>query len=145
MDKVLSAHLEMEIPFYDVDPMGLVWHGNYVKYLEDARCALMNKIGYSYIEMAASGYVWPIVHLKIKYIRPGRLCQKVAIDVKLTEYKNCIKMEYVMTDVVNGTKMLKAETMQMAVDMETEESCYASPQILLDKLNAYWAAGGDDA
>lgn len=43
---------EIEVPFFDVDAMHIVWHGNYVKYLETARCAFLSAIGYDYNEMA---------------------------------------------------------------------------------------------
>lgn len=43
---------EIEVPFFDVDSMHIVWHGNYVKYLETARCAFLSAIGYDYNEMA---------------------------------------------------------------------------------------------
>lgn len=42
---------ETEVPFFDVDAMHIVWHGNYVKYLETARCAFLSSIGYDYNEM----------------------------------------------------------------------------------------------
>ena len=35
-----SSEIEIKIPFYDLDPMNIVWHGNYIKYLEQARCKL---------------------------------------------------------------------------------------------------------
>lgn len=43
---------EIEVQFFDVDAMHIVWHGNYVKYLETARCAFLSAIGYDYNEMA---------------------------------------------------------------------------------------------
>ena len=51
MDKYLiSEETEISAEFFDVDAMQVVWHGNYVKYLEIARCALLDKIGYGYKE-----------------------------------------------------------------------------------------------
>ncbi len=46
-----EAEIEIEIPFYDVDSAGIVWHGNYVKYFEVARCVLLDKLNYNYIDM----------------------------------------------------------------------------------------------
>jgi acyl-CoA thioester hydrolase len=40
-----AGEVELEVPFFDLDPMNIVWHGNYVKYLEVARCALLETIG----------------------------------------------------------------------------------------------------
>lgn len=37
----------IKVEFYDLDPMDVVWHGNYVKYLEVARCDMLSKLGYT--------------------------------------------------------------------------------------------------
>jgi acyl-CoA thioester hydrolase len=41
----ITAETEFTVEFYDVDSMEIVWHGNYVKYLEKARCVLLDHIG----------------------------------------------------------------------------------------------------
>ena len=48
---LLSATTELEVQFFDVDSMRVVWHGNYVKYLEVARCELLKLFDYSYLQM----------------------------------------------------------------------------------------------
>ena len=45
---LLSATTELEVQFFDVDSMRVVWHGNYVKYLEVARCELLKLFDYNY-------------------------------------------------------------------------------------------------
>jgi acyl-CoA thioester hydrolase len=133
----ISAEIEVKAPFYDVDSMGVVFHGNYVKYLEDARCALLETIGYDYAAMLESGYAWPIVGMTIKYISPIRFKQVVKVRATLVEYENCIKMKYALSDAKTGKKIAKAETTQMAVNVGTMEALYFSPQILLDKIRGY--------
>ena len=52
---VLHSDTEILVPFFDVDTMNVVWHGHYVKYLEVARCALLDKIGHNYTAMLEAG------------------------------------------------------------------------------------------
>jgi len=137
----IETEIEIKAPFYDVDSMGIVFHGNYVKYLEDARCALLEKIGYDYVDMMDSGYAWPVVGISIKYISPVRFKQAVKVRVTLVEYENCIRMKYVLTDAGTGKKIAKAETTQMAIDLKTMEALYFSPQVLLDKVRGYLEGG----
>ncbi len=54
---LVSSYLDIKVPFYDVDSMRIVWHGHYVKYIEDARCVLLDKLGYNYLAMEESGYI----------------------------------------------------------------------------------------
>ena len=136
-ETTISAEIEIKVPFYDVDSMNIVWHGNYVKYLEDARCALLEKIAYSYDVMLDSGYGWPLVGLNVKYISPGRFNQKIKVRATLDEFENCIKIKYIISDTETGKTIAKAETVQMAIDMKTMQSLYFSPQILLDRVRSY--------
>ena len=76
---------ELEVPFFDVDAMHIVWHGNYVKYLEVARCAFLAGIGYDYNEMARQGYGWPIVKMDFKYVRPAQFGQRIRVDMAIVE------------------------------------------------------------
>jgi acyl-CoA thioesterase FadM len=52
----LESEVEVDVLFHDADPMGITWHGNYFRYLESARAALLDTIGYNYSEMVESGY-----------------------------------------------------------------------------------------
>ena len=86
MKKHIYCRHSFEIEsIFDVDAMHIVWHGNYVKYLETARCAFLSAIGYDYNEMARQGYSWPIVQMNLKYIRPARFGQKIRVDMEIVE------------------------------------------------------------
>ena len=60
----LSFEVALSPTFHDCDPMHVVWHGNYFKYFEVARCALLDKLGHNYTQMRAAGYAWPIIDLQ---------------------------------------------------------------------------------
>ena len=81
----LSIQIEFSVEFYDVDSMNIVWHGNYIKYFEKARCALLEKIGYGYPQMSASGYAFPVTDIRAKYIKPLVFQQKVRATATLEE------------------------------------------------------------
>ncbi|MBR3073122.1 acyl-CoA thioesterase [Fibrobacter sp.] len=130
--KKLKASVEFRIEFYDIDSMQVAYHGNYVKFMEVARCALLQKIGYGYNEMTKSGYVWPVVDLHIKYIRPMIFMQKVRAEVTLEEYEVCMKLSYKFKDADTGVLLTKAESTQMAVDLNTKESLWACPSCFTD-------------
>jgi acyl-CoA thioester hydrolase len=130
----LSAEVEIEIPFYDVDPMQVAWHGNYVKYFEAARCAMLRKIDYDYPQMEASGYLFPVVEIYLRYAKPARYGQAVLARADLLEYENRLKLGYRITDKATGERLTKGWSIQVAVDAKTNELQFVSPQILLDKM-----------
>ncbi|MGB1199947.1 MAG: acyl-CoA thioesterase [Cognaticolwellia aestuarii] len=134
MTDLLSAEAVIEIPFHDCDPMQVVWHGNYARYLEVARCELLRKIDYDYLQMSESGYMWPIVDMRIKYVGSALFMQKIHVKATLKEYESRIKIDYLITDADSGAKLTKATTVQVAVDLASKEMLFESPQVLLDKL-----------
>lgn len=137
--KFLTATADIQVEFFDLDPMNVVWHGNYVKYMEAARCVLLSKLNYDYKAMEKDGYVWPVVQLSIKYIRPLRFMQKVRVEVSLVEYEICLKLQYRFIDAETGKVITKAESTQMAVQIKTGESCLGSPKELVEKVRKYLA------
>jgi acyl-CoA thioester hydrolase len=130
----LSAEVEIEIPFFDVDPMAVAWHGHYVKYFEVARCAMLRKIDYDYPKMHESGFMFPVVELYLKYVNPARYGQVVVASASLLEYENRLKIGYAIRDKASGRRLTKGWSVQVAVDAKTNELQFVSPQILLDRM-----------
>lgn len=128
------AEVEMQVQFFDLDPMQIVWHGNYVKYLEVARCALLDKIDYNYEQMRASGYAWPIIDMHLRYAGPAAFGQRLLLRAEIVEWENRLLIEYAITDATSGKRLNRATTTQVAVDIASGEMCFASPAILFDKL-----------
>jgi len=133
---MISAEVTVTAQFGDLDPMNVVWHGTYVRYLEQARSALMDRIGYNYLEMNASGYVWPIVDLRLRYIRPIRLLQQVAISATIAEYESRLKIDYRCRDAVTREVLTKATSIQVALKAENHELCLECPLALTDRIKA---------
>jgi acyl-CoA thioester hydrolase len=129
-----TAEVIIDVPFFDVDAMQVVWHGNYVKYLEVARCELLRSFNYDYLDMQASGYMWPIVDLSVKYVGSALFARKIKVQARLKEWENRLRIDYLITDVETGKKLTKASTIQVAIDISSMQMCFESPAVLFDKL-----------
>ena len=130
----LSAEVEIEIPFFDVDPMAVAWHGHYVKYFEVARCAMLRKIDYDYPKMHESGYLFPVVEIYLKYVNAARYGQVVVAAAEILEYENRLKIGYRIRDKATGQRLTKGWSVQVAIDAGTRELQFVSPRILVDKM-----------
>ena len=132
MDVVASV--ELEVPFHDVDMMNICWHGHYIKYFEIARCAVLDKIDYNYIQMSESGYVWPVIDIRVRYAQPLRFGQRFKVTAKIVEWENRLKIDYLITDLASNKRLTKGYSVQVAVAVESQEMQFASPGILMTKL-----------
>lgn len=134
LENLPETEIRITVPFHDVDMMEIAWHGHYAKYFEIARCALLDQIAYNYRDMSASGYAWPIIELKTRYIKPARFGQDIVVRARLVEYELRLKIDYLITDAASGARLTKGHTVQVAVDLESGELLLASPAVLLKKL-----------
>lgn len=130
----LSIEIDLAPAFHDCDPMHVVWHGNYFKYFEIARCALLQRHGYDYPQMSESGYLFPVVDARVKYIRPLRFAQPLKVRARITEWENRLKIEYEIRDAASGEVLTRAHTIQVAVGIESGEMLYVCPPVLWERL-----------
>jgi acyl-CoA thioester hydrolase len=131
---MISAEVIIRVQFYHLDPMFVVWHGNYPEFLEQARTAMFENIAFGYSEMDETGYIWPVVDMRIKYVRPLVLGQRIKVKAELAEFENRIKVSYLITDLASGTTLTKAHTIQVAVDRNTQELSFETPAALIEKI-----------
>ena len=128
------AETETRVQFYDLDPMEVVWHGHYVNYLEIVRGVLLDTIDYNYGQMKASGYLWPVIDLHVRYAAPATYGQRLKLRAEIVEWENRLKISYLVTDAASGRRLARATTTQVAVEIASHEMCFVSPPVLLQKL-----------
>ncbi|MEQ1801100.1 MAG: acyl-CoA thioesterase [Gammaproteobacteria bacterium] len=131
----LSACVALRVPFHDADPAGVAWHGNYFRYFDDARCALLEKIGYSYRQMLESGYYWPIVQATVKYISPVHFDSRITVVARLVEWEYRLKIAYEVFDE-QERRTTTGHTVQVAVSAASGEMHVGAPDILRERLLA---------
>lgn len=136
MQSEISAEAEFNVEFYDVDSMKIVWHGNYIKFFEKARCALLDKIGYDYLDMEKSGWLFPVASISVKFINSFTFKDTVRAKAILTEYENCIRIKYELYNSRTGKLCTKGESTQMAVNAATLESSMVCPAVFINKVEA---------
>lgn len=135
MTITISEDYLLSVPFFDVDSMNIVWHGHYCKYLELARCKLLDKIGYNYRAMAESGFSFPIVDMQIKYIKPLVFEQELVITASLVEWQYRLKIAYLIRAADTGEKLTKAYTVQAAVERHTQQLHLTCPATFTHKVD----------
>jgi len=131
---LIGAEVEIRVPFFDVDSIHVVWHGHYVKYLEQARCELLDLLGHNYDAMRASGYAWPVIDLHLRYAQPAQFGQRLTVRAELVEWENRLKINYLILDAATGTRLTRATTEQVAVSIETREMQLASPAVFVEAV-----------
>ena len=128
---VLHTTVDVRVPFFDVDSMNVVWHGHYIKYLEVARCALLDDIGHNYTQMEASGYSWPVIDLHLRYAQAARFGQCLTVRADLIEWQNRLLIHYLIQDAASGQRLTRASSVQVAVNQASGEMQLVSPDVFV--------------
>ena len=133
--RYIEFELEVSPRFSEIDAMGIMWHGSYVKLLEDLREDFGRTFGMGYMDVYRTGFMTPVVHMSLDYKLPIRYEDGVRIRARYLECKAAkivFAYELIKPD---GTIYATAETVQVFIDLEGEL------QLVTPDSYAAWAAG----
>ena len=77
--------IKIKVRYCETDQMGLVHHGSYINYFEEARISWISNLGFSYSEMEKSGIILPVSKLNVSYLRPAYFEDDLVVNVELAE------------------------------------------------------------
>jgi len=132
MSKLLKDRTEVKVRFGEVDSMGIVWHGNYVKYIEEGRESFGKKYGISYLDIYANKVMAPVVNMNIDFKKQVQYGDILIVE---TEFMNnpAAKIVFQFKIFRKSDDMLvaTAESTQVFIDMNREMLLYP-PQFVLE-------------
>ena len=76
--------------YHETDKMGIIHHSNYVKWMEEARVALMDSLGYSFRRMESEGIASPVVSINVEYKKPVEFDDDVEVRVSVLKYSGAV-------------------------------------------------------
>lgn len=133
----ISQQISCQVAFHDVDVAQVVWHGHYLRYLENARWALMRTLAFDLPQMRDSGYLWPIVDLHVQYIRAAGYEDRLSVRASLVEWQQRMVINYLVTDERDGGRVARAQTTQVAVRASDQELQLALPSCFTDRVEDF--------
>jgi acyl-CoA thioester hydrolase len=120
MYPTLTEKANILVKFNEADPLGIVWHGHYIRYFEDGREAFGEKYGIRYLDIYNHGYSVPVVKVDCNYKRSLRYGDRVIVE---TTYVNTqaakLKFEYKLYNAATGELVADGSSMQVFLDVET--------------------------
>ncbi|WP_295118322.1 thioesterase family protein [uncultured Chitinophaga sp.] len=129
MQAVLSDRAEILVKFNEADPLGIVWHGHYVRYFEDGREAFGNKYGLRYLDIYKQGYTVPVVSVECNYKKSLRYGDSVIVE---TRYINTaaakIRFEYTLYNAATRDIVATGSTVQVFLDKDQAQLQLVAPE-----------------
>lgn len=130
---ILTECTNILIRFNEADPLGIVWHGHYVRYFEDGREAFGEKYGLRYLDIFEKGYTVPVVNIQCDYKRSLRYGDRVVVETRFVDDMAAkIKFEYILTNPATGEVVAKGSSVQVFLDKETSSLQLIAPAFFLE-------------
>ncbi len=127
--KYLEDTIQVNIRFSEVDSLGIVWHGNYLKFFEDGRENLGLKFGMSYNDLYEHRLIVPIVDTKLKFKSVLKFGHIATVTTRLLYHKAAkIIYHYEVFNQTTGKLAAVGETTQVFVD-EAMELQLVTPEV----------------
>lgn len=132
MTKILKDRTEVKVRFGEVDSMGIVWHGNYVKYIEEGRESFGRKYDISYLDIYANDVMAPVVKMNIDFKKQVHYGDKLIIETEYIDQAAAkIFFRFKIFRKSDDELVATAESIQVFIDLNREMILYP-PQFVLE-------------
>ena len=140
----LASHeIELSVPFHDLDPLQVVWHGNYLKYFDRARFALFDHCGIDlHAYSKTSGFLFPVTRTSTKHILPLRYRDRFIVRSAVREAHIRIVLDFEIRRVDDGLVTTRGRSEQVSVKYPGDELML---QIPLEIENALTVSAANDS
>lgn len=108
---------ERRINYYETDRMGIVHHSNYIRFLEEARCKMLDEASMPYSSFEENGIMIPVLGVNCSFKRHVTFNDIILIKPYVKEFNGVrLTMGYTVTDKNTGNLVLTAETKHCFTD-----------------------------
>jgi len=115
----LQVEKNIEVRFSEVDSMGIVWHGNYALYFEDARELFGKTYHLEYMRMYEHGFYAPLVELKLNFKRAVRYEDKIKVRCTYRDTDTAkIIFDYEIINIETDEVLVSGHTTQVFLDKD---------------------------
>ena len=117
MKNELICRTEIQVRFNEADPLGIVWHGHYIRYFEDGREAFGNMHGLDYLKVYKLGFIIPVVSVQCDFKRSLRYGDKVIVETTFIPCEAAkLKFNFRLFNAATGELVATGSSVQVFLD-----------------------------
>ena len=129
-----NFNVKIQVRYCETDQMGLVHHGSYINYFEEARISWISNLGFSYSDMEKSGIILPVSKLNVNYLKPSYFDDELDICVELAELPTS-RLIFNYTIMKDNDIVVKGNTVLAFLNKETKKPVRC-PDYMLEKVKS---------
>ena len=110
---------EQTVYYADTDSYGVVWHGTYLRWMEQARVELCRYLGIDLVSMKENDIVIPVTNINIRYKASAKLDNKVVVETTITKVSPLtVTFNQIIKDKISEKIYTVADVEVVAVNSE---------------------------
>ncbi len=134
-----AVWVELEVPFHDLDPLFVAWHGWYYKYFEVARTALFRAHRIDAIDMLPLHLGFYVVETRARHVRPLRYGERFRASAWFTEHESRVGVAYELTRALDGARIARGKTTLVTTLRGTpgqgdDAMLFETPAVLVERI-----------
>ncbi len=140
MKTTLVHTTDIDVKFSEADPLGIVWHGHFIRYFEDGREAFGAAYGLRYLDLYRKNIVIPIIHIDCNYRRILRYGHTIRLETTYVDTPAAkLLFDYTITDLATGERVANGNSIQVFMDRASLELMLTLPPFM-EAWKAQWLA-----
>ena len=118
MERLCLTAVEIEVPFRHVDVMGVVWHGHYFEYLEEARTALLRARCLDGGDLIGERYAFFVIESRCRYTYPLFYRDRMRVSAWVQDVRHRVFIGYEITNLTRERRCARAHTILATTDRD---------------------------
>ena len=118
MERACETVVELEVPYHDVDPLGIVWHGNYYKYFELARTRLLREHGLDSGDLIGKRYRFYVIESRCRHSFPLRYGERARVRAWVRDMRHRVMIQFEVTNLAHERRAARGFTALATVDAD---------------------------
>lgn len=133
MNQTLTHITEQEVKFSEADPLGIVWHGHFIRYFEDGREAFGDAYGLRYLDLYRQHIVVPIVKVNCDYKRILRYGHRIRLETTYIDTPAAkLLFQYTIYDAAMNEVVATGNSIQVFMDRDSLELMLTVPPFMAE-------------
>ncbi|MGE5113814.1 MAG: acyl-CoA thioesterase [Acidobacteriaceae bacterium] len=117
------SETRFRVRYAETDQMGVVYHSNFIIWMEVGRVELLRALGYTYREMEQDGYHLPVAEVKCRYKAPARYDDLILVRTKIINLRGyVIHFFYEILRDADGTLLAEGESVHIVVGPDMQKT-----------------------
>ena len=128
-----ETSVELEVPFHDCDPLGVVWHGHYFKYLEVARTKMLAPLGLDGEDLLQTGHRMYVIESRCRHTFPLFYRDRFRVEAWLREYEHRLFVSFEVHNLTRARRSARAHTVLAVTDADGK-LLLVTPRVIVSRI-----------